>query len=418
MSLIQLSDPPVAFQRRHRALTGIIERLMRRCELSAEAQKRVRRHYEEKTEQLQGCPWLRQYDLQLGPQGSVALGTSVAPLARRHGEHDIDLVLRVLAAPDEFDPRTLHRRVGERLRVDYSEILSPIRFGWTLDYAERERFHFDVIAAIPWLHASGEPMAAAANKDTNLWQPTNPAGYAQRYLALAAILPVIADEEYQDLLEGRIAHNNTATVSVETLPEDTILKFPLQRGTQFTKRFRDAWFSRRNRLKYRTPSIIVTTMLWRAYERYVVGNTFSSMFAVLETMAEHLDDSDFLQVQERPNGRLLYTLWNPTVSDENLAARWNQPDRQGEADEYFTWVKEYRAFLSALAGADGIHRLQPLLLESIGGTETPEVLREVTAAMRPSPARPPVYHHHRAGLTTVLLTGAAAVRGHTYDGRR
>lgn len=417
MSLVQINETATEPLRRHRALTGIIEQLMRRCELSPEAQERVRRHYKEKTEQLQGCPWLQQFDLQLGPQGSVALGTSVAPIARKHGEHDIDLVLRVQAPKDLFDPRTLHRRIGERLRADYADVLSPIRFGWTLDYAIKERFHFDVVAAIPWLHDTGGPMAAAANKDTNAWQPTNPGGYAQRFLALAAILPVIADQEYQDLLEGRMVCNSRS-VTVETLPEDTLLKFPLQRGTQFTKRFRDVWFSRRNRLKQRTPSIIVTTMLWLAYERYVVGKTFSSMFAVLETMAHHLDDPAFLRIREFQSGLRSYTLWNPTVPDENLVARWNHPDRQGEAEEYFAWVKEFRAFLRSLAGADGIHRLEPLLVESIGGVETPEVLREIAAAMRPSPTRAPVFHHHRVGLTTAAVAGATAVRAHTYDGKR
>ena len=73
--------------------------------------------------------------------------------------------------------------------------------------------------------------------------------------------------------------------------------------------------------------------------------------------------------------------------------------------------------MRALVGADGIHRLEPLLVESIGGVETPEVMREIAAAMRPSQTRSPVYHHHRAGLTTAALAGAATVRAHTYDGK-
>lgn len=418
MSIIEITEPLADVMRRHRSLTGIIERLMRRCELSAEDQANVRRHYREKTEQLQGCPWLRQFDLNLAPQGSASLGTSVAPLARKHSEHDVDLVLRVSAPEGVFDPVTLHRRVGERLRAEYEEILSPIRFGWTLDYAEAERFHFDVVAAIPWLHSSGEPMAAAANRDINRWQPTNPAGYAQKFLALAAILPRLEDVEYQELLEEKRALVNCSSVTVETLPEDTLLKLPLQRGTQLTKRFRDVWFSRRNRLKQRTPSIVVTTMIWRAYERHVVGKTFTSMFAVLETLARHLDDPAVLAVRQMGNGEREYCLLNPTVPDENLVARWNQRERQGEADEYFSWVKDYRAFITALGNAEGFHRLEPLLLESVGGPETAPVLREISAAMRPSLHRAPIFHHPRVGLTSAAISAAASVRAHTYDGTR
>lgn len=416
MSTIQLEAPFTATLRRHRSLAGLLELLMRRCELSPDALKRVRAHYEEKTQQLQGCTWLRQYPLHLSPHGSVALGTTVAPLERKHGEHDVDLMLKLIAPSGSFDAAELHRRVGARLRVGFASVLSPIRFGWTLDYSELERFHFDVVAAIPWLHRCGRAMAAAADTRTNDWKPTNPDGFAKEYLALAAVLPVIEDDDDYALLNERRMVCNSAPVTVVGLPEDTLLKTPLQRTTQLAKRFRDVWFSRRHRLKQRTPSIILTTLLWRAYERYVVGHTFPSMFRVIQTLADHLDDPETLRVHEDKDGRH-YALFNPTVPDENLVARWNEPDRRGEADEFFAWVKDFRHFLRTLEGTEGYHRLEPLLIESLGKGDVSPVFREITAALTPSPARTPLYHRAGIGLTTAAASVIAApVRAHTFDG--
>jgi hypothetical protein len=58
--------------RRYRALAGLLELILRQCELSPERHERLRAHYVEKTEQLKECPWLRQYNIELKPQGSAA----------------------------------------------------------------------------------------------------------------------------------------------------------------------------------------------------------------------------------------------------------------------------------------------------------------------------------------------------------
>jgi hypothetical protein len=404
--------------RRHRALSGLLELILRHCELPPELAAKAQQHYAEKTAQLKACTWLRQFPLTLKPQGSAAYGTTVAPLRRKFGEFDVDLLLALEVADSLVGSAELHRRVGERLRLEFARVLSAIRLGWTLDYAERDRFHFDVIPVVQWRHPSGLMMRAATDWKSAKWQATNPEAFVERFLKAGELLPYIDDPDYRALNDGvRALANSAREPRVDPLPENTLLKSPLQRMTQLTKRYRDVWSSRRGILDRRTPSIVVTTLIWRAYERHITnGSVFPTVFSVLHKLAEKLDDPAVLIVTAKPDGKKHYTLFNPTVPDENLVRRWNEPGRESEAGEFYAWTADFRKFLVQLEQAEGRNQLDPLLLENLGAESVTPVLRNVAAAMRPSRDRLSLGFSPSFGIATAATAGAVSLRGHTYHG--
>ncbi|MBS0631411.1 MAG: hypothetical protein JSS11_05825 [Verrucomicrobia bacterium] len=412
MSQLVANESLQELSRRQRAVTGLLELIARTCDLTPEQQADIRRHYTEKIEHLKKCTWLQPYDLLLEPQGSVSYDVTVRPIERKHSEHDVDLLLTVKAHASAFRPDELHREIGNQLRLAYRDIMSPIRYGWQLDYAESERFHFDIIAAIPYMH-KGQFMVAVTDWKNSDWKPSNPMGFRDGVLHAAAQLPLLSVPEEFSLREGHIPMVNAREVVVVPLPENTPMKMPLQRGIQLTKRFREVWFARRRALTRKTPSIILTTILWQAYERYVIGRTFSSILEVLQTLADHLDDSTILRLEYDVRGKLKYVLPNPTVADENLVERWNGPERAHEATEYYQWVKDYQAFVRSLAKTQGLNYLQPLLGEALGRELVDPVFRSMTEAVRSTPTRGTLGYTTALGLTSA---SAMAVPRHTYDG--
>jgi len=397
---------------RQRAVTGLLELIAQSCDLTPAQHEAIRRHYTDKIEHLKECTWLRQYDLSLEPQGSVSYGVPVRPIERKHSEHDVDLLLTVKAREGEFGSDELHREVGNQLRSKYRAIMSPIRYGWQLDYAETERFHFDIIAAIPTRHA-GQEMVAVTDWKSRDWKPSNPIGFRDGILQAAARLPLIDGQGEHLLLNSRMNTANAKEVIVVPLPENTPMKMPLQRAIQLTKRYREVWFSRRGKLLQKTPSIILTTILWQAYERFVLGKKFSSIFAVLETLASHLDDTTILNIQVDGYNRVTYNLPNPTVSGENLVKRWNEPERAKEAEDYFMWVKDYQAFVRSLTRIRGLNWLQPLLSEALGSELVDPVFKRMTEAVRSTPTRAAVGYTPALGITSAA---AISIPHHTYDG--
>jgi len=368
------------------------------------------------SEHLKKSDWLRQFDLHLTPQGSVALGTAVPPLPRKHGEHDVDLLLKVMAGRTAFTSTELHRRIGDQLRAAYREIMHVLRYGWQLDYGTTERFHFDIIGVIPWVHG-GRPMVAVCDWRETSWKESNPEDFIREFLATADKLPLIEDPEYRDLSEGKIALFNCArSVTVDPLPEETLMKTPLQRGVQFTKRHRDIWFSNRDALDRRTPSIVLTTILWQAYGRFIIGKTFPSIFSVIETMADHIDDSSILQVTTDHQGVTRYFLANPTVPGENLVARWNETGREREAVEFYAWAKDFKTLVRSLSKTEGMFRLQPMLRDALGKDAVDPVFKRITGAVHPNSDRTRLRFSSSAGITTSASAAAVPLSFHTFDG--
>lgn len=419
--MITLAPPlsPTGTRTRNRAIAGYLELLTRRCDPSPETQKLIRDHYAEKAEDFKKCELLNHYRVELGAQGSNSTGTVTPPLNRPGGAVDLDMLVIVHALHSYLEPKDLHRRVGIHLEGYYKPRVEKLRLGWTIDYSDEGRFHFDVIPVVPWDHPDVGRILAATLPAKNSYKPTNPRGFAERFLATAAKLPVISEDlEYFSAINEQIMLANRAheLIVEPLLPEDVVLKKPLQRITQLTKLFRDLWFSKRQALDRRTPSIILTTLLLLGYECRVAGKTFASIVDVLETIVISLTDEAFLRIESTASGRKFY-LWNPTVPDENLVARWNEDGGEKRADEFFAWAKELQNYVRQLRALEGTHRLQAHLESGLGPDRTRPVFEEVARSLNPESKRLPIVFDSSDGLKRgVPAVGVIAASSHTFHG--
>ena len=107
-----------------------------------------------------------------------------------------------------------------------------------------------------------------------------------------------------------------------------------------------------------TASIVVTTLLTKAYAHCVQTRTFRSGFdllqACVEDMPKHVD-------LVPAGGETMLVLENPSLPSENLIEKWK--DRR-YAKAFYEWQKEFVIFLQQLMAESAAHRR--LLSEALG----------------------------------------------------
>lgn len=414
-----LPSPNETFHR-DLALTSVLEKVLTQCDLPPELYRKAEQHYREKTDHLKQCPFLRRFEVVMKPQGSASIGTTVPPVQRKAGEFDVDLILAIEATSRDTQPRDLHRTIGEYLKLEYERELTAIRFGWQLDYALEDRMHFDIVPAIRWEHPREGRILAAPNWADREWKLTHPEGYTTEFLKQCDALPLFEEELLAIANSARSIEAYSAhTPKVEPLPAVSGIKKPLQRIVQLTKRHRDLWYSRRpgKALERRPASIVITTILWYAYARSVAGHSFNSVYAIFLRMAESLTD-DRILLQLRDKDEVTYVLPNPTLHEENLVAKWNDPARARQVEEYFLWAKDYLAFIRALPEQRGRHHLQQVLTEGLGESPVSAAFSQETAALKPgASSRDQFGFSPGLGLLPTVVASGAPLPPHTFHGR-
>jgi len=405
-------------------LTAILERILASCELPTELSDKARQHYNEKTKHLKKCPLLSNYEVVIKPQGSMSIGTTVPPVSskkkRKAGEFDVDLLIAIEAKENQMVPQNLLREIGAYLKLEYAKDLTPIRYGWQLDYAIEDRMHFDIVPAVRSFHEQKGMILAAPDRDKNEWKATNPEGYTKDFLALCEQLPLFERELVQcsNSAHGTL-RKEAREPKVEKLPEPSPMKRPLQRVVQLTKRHRDTWFSKlpNDGLKRRPASIVVTTILWYAYQRYVANRQFASVYAIVIKLAESLTDSSIL-LRKEEGRKIRYDLPNPTLPDENLVAKWNLDENQQAVAEFFTWAEDYRKFIIALSQAEGRHVLQEKLSSCLGQDHVLPVFKADALAAAPgNAARSNLAYVPKLGITGLAtIATALPLKAHTFHG--
>lgn len=170
--------------------------------------------------------------------------------------------------------------------------LSEGRRSWCLGY---DRFHMDVLPAIPNEEASSQTAICLTDRMLHAWQESDPIAYAQWFRTCCATQ---YDYERKELAKA------AGTLAV---PEWQI-RTPLHRTVQVLKRHRDLYFDQD--LDDRPPSSLITTLAGLSY-----GGQAGLLTAVIETvqrMPEHIELRD---------GR--YWVENPVCDGENFADKWN-----------------------------------------------------------------------------------------------
>jgi hypothetical protein len=317
------------------------------------------------------CEWLgaegselAEYDPNLYPQGSFALGTAIRPLGDDH--YDVDAVCLLDESAANITQKELKLKVGKRLKENdrYRKMLKPPDGGrrcWTLEYADASKFHLDILPAIPdpsWravgVHVP-EAWAKHAIQITDkttwdrvlAWPRSNPPGFALWF----------KDQMRIRLEEGRRLVAATKAASIADIP-DYEVRTPLQRLVQILKRHRDMRYAGN---EHRPISVIITTLAGLAY-----GNE-----ANLADAIENVVPKMRTYVQTR-DGR--YWIPNPVNPAENFADKWAaEPEK---ARIFFEWLEAVEQDYHTLLTPKGFRERERHLAEAFGARDAGAALRK------------------------------------------
>jgi hypothetical protein len=206
-------------------------------------------------EQDQG--FFLELDVDVYPQGSVFIGTTVKPY--KGSEFDLDIVLQINDLYNRFTPFEIYNGLLKKLEGDdrYKEKLEKKNRCIRINYAND--FHMDILPGCI-ISITDKNTLKIPNRLLKDWAITNPKGFGEWFLSRANSFsqrPVL-ENYYSELLVELKART-------EDLPSDNFYKkTPLQRAVQLVKRYRDVFFA--NNDQYATSSIVLTTLMGLHYQ--------------------------------------------------------------------------------------------------------------------------------------------------------
>ena len=308
--------------------------------LTKDQYERAELHYESVGE------WLSDADGILGAgqpnvyvHGSFRLGTAIRPLGEE-GSYDIDMACVLEAASRRWGQETVKGAVGDRLKTSgrYEPMLEKVpmhvyqhgnRRCWTLHYAPREKFHLDVLPAVPDEEQRGRAhslmggggaveQSAVQMTDRTTWEAggiqwpcANPKGYAIWFEGRCG----------QSLLLEKTLWKSQQGIqlSVEDIPSWRV-HTPLQGVVQLLKRHRDV---RMGKDEHRPISMVITTLAAEAFDPS--DDLAGAMEKLPEQMMEHLRTQN-------------WEVRNPVDPRENFTDKWKEQPVKRE--RFIQWARQ------------------------------------------------------------------------------
>jgi hypothetical protein len=273
------------------------------------------------------------------PQGSIRLGTMVAPVTGG-AEYDVDLVCRRDILKESTTQKELKADVGGGVAAfvasgpEGAPEQSEGKRCWTLDYPG-EPFHMDVLPALADLEAAPNGILLT-DRELLRWQPSNPVDFADWFYA----------QMKREFAETRAIL--AKQMDVEDVPA-WYVKTTLQRSVQALKRHRDIYFA--DTPEHRPASIIITTLAARAY--LGTGSLYEVLLAVTERMPG---------LVERRDG--VWWVENPVQPKENFADRWRT--KPGSDERFFSWAAQAQADFASIGAERGLDRVLGKVAKSFG----------------------------------------------------
>ncbi|MGH2976638.1 MAG: cyclic GMP-AMP synthase DncV-like nucleotidyltransferase [Solirubrobacterales bacterium] len=326
-------------------------------------------------------------------QGSFLLNTVVLPAGT--DEYDVDCVCRRQIDKEATSQQRLKNEVGEELsayRVAHAHLSDAPRAlqersrCWTLGYSRAQRFHLDVLPAIP--NADGGPTAILiTDRDLREWQRSDPLSYAAWFKRQAEA----------EFLAKRLLLAEAQRTAPQAIP-DWEVKTTLHRTVQVLKLHRNRFFA--DDLDSRPASILVTTLAALAYEGE--QDLYGAVLAAVRQMPDH--------IQEGPAGR--YSVPNPVEPREDFADRWRH--HPALADRFFEWLGRLEEDLREAESLRGLDRVVARLSESFGDEPVVKAAASLGDEFRRTRERGALA---LTGATGVLSTkGSVPVRNHDFYG--
>lgn len=319
---------------------------------------------------------IARFSPEIFPQGSLRLGTIIAPVVPGC-EYDVDLVCLLILAKTSVTQSELKEMIGAELRLGWPKELQASRRCWTLKF--QSKFHLDVLPAIPdvTLPPSG---ILLTDRELRLWQHSDPKAYARWFESrMAAVFQAF---------KRKLALQMRA--SVDDVP-DWRVRTPLQRVVQILKRHRDVFFAKE--LDVKPASIILTTLTAQLYRGQIsLADALSDVVAALPSLPRRLDGG--------------FEISNPVNPKENFADKWNEDPALPKA--FLRWVSALREDLREWSEAgNGIHRIAPSLNTRFGEAIVNRALTGYGDSLR---------HARDAGALAIAASGGNLVRSGSAPG--
>lgn len=380
-------------------LIGLLDRVCEALEPTEAQHAEAKRRYETVGSWIAdaGVPAYR--TARIYPQGSFAIGTVIRPLHEQ--EFDVDLVCHFPELQQSFQPASLKKLLGDRLRAHgtYAGMLQEMLRCWRINYANE--FHLDITPSVPnrLCFMKGELVPDKVAKN---WKASNPLGYRGLFCKRAELLP-------RFLLLKSFDTALAARADVAPFPGRTSLKGILRRIVQLSKRHRDIFFETRDP-SVAPISVIITTLASQAYEYCVRTGVYENEYHLLRMVVaampkfiEHVED----------RGRTIYIVANETTEDENFAEKWNT--HPGRAEAFYLWHRQYTRDLDEVAGMVGLDRVQKSLATSFGSVPVSRALTSITEEVAAARRASSLYVAPSVGLTAPAK-GSTIVRPNTFYG--
>ncbi|TWJ19718.1 nucleotidyltransferase domain-containing protein [Geobacter argillaceus] len=381
-------------------VSGLLERVATRLELSDAQYDLAKKRYEEAGSWLaESTNPLLKY-LQIYPQGSASIGTTVRPLKKN--EFDIDLVSHVPDFPSTMPPHVLKRSIGERLKLEggpYAKIVEEKPRCWRLNYANE--FHLDITPSVPNPQC-GRNGELVPDKKVQDWKESNPKGFRDWFSSAAEKQPRFR------ILEAAFGERMIKAANIEALPENAPLKGILRRTIQICKHHRDKFFYDRNPA-HAPISIILTTLGTQSYLNCISRFEYDTEIDALRDTIKYMPD--FIDVRTTPHG-VRYHVWNPTTNNENFAERWNYDVELPRA--FYEWHTNALVTIDGFLAAVGVDTLQ----KSMNACFSEPIVESAFAEVMDSVGR--ARFTGSLGIVTgvgVGISGGAKIPSNTFYGR-
>jgi hypothetical protein len=255
------------------------------------------------------------------PQGSFRIGTTVKPVAR--DEFDLDFVCHIPVDSSSYSSKYIYDLVGKVLSENgtYKKMLEPKKRCWRINYAGD--FHMDITpSTIDASHYGNGEMVP--DRELAIWKESNPIGFANMVNTADELAPNFSSMLFDSIMTKSESSN------IEELPDGE--KKILKRFLQIIKRSRDTYFYNHVWSEFSPISVLLTTIVTKAYIHCVERKTYDDVLEVFEDVLHVMPD--FIK-QYEVSGKTYYMVENPTHTKENFSEKWNKDERYHKA--FIVW---------------------------------------------------------------------------------
>lgn len=278
-------------------------------------------------------------DIDIYPQGSLKIGTTVHPILNQ--EFDLDFVCELNLDWEKYEnPVEVLDLIEESLLENkvYAPMVERKNRCIRLNY--KRNFHMDILPACPVKKDLNGCVKVPDRKLVD-WKDSNPKGYASWFEETA--------KDYDVSFNNQILMEKSAEIEKMPEVEPIQIKPPLKRAVQLMKRYRDVYFEENPE---KAPISIVLTTL--------AGEFYGKQPSVHDAIEGILDEI----LNATKSGKI--TVYNPMNKSEVLSERWNEnPELY---DSFLLFIRDFRGKWTEINDAKekGFVEVASLLKEMFG----------------------------------------------------